>query len=169
VLELRDRLGAIPGDGAGAGAPGDRRRPCSCRRATRLVALGFRAEEPTPPWPTRPVISRRGAGALRLKGLRRGLTRPRAPEDAGREDELDVSLRPQRLGEFVGQDTAKQQLGIFLQAALQRGEALDPRAARRPAGARQDLAGRIVAAEMGSASTSPADRCSSARAIWRRC
>src|ERR687896_665711 len=44
-----------------------------------------------------------------------------APE----EDELDGSLRPRRLDEFVGQERVKEQLTISLEAAKARGEALD--------------------------------------------
>jgi len=44
-----------------------------------------------------------------------------APE----EDELDGSLRPRTLAEFVGQERVKEQLSIALEAAKARGEALD--------------------------------------------
>lgn len=71
------------------------------------------------------------------------------PDDAGPEDELDVSLRPRRLAEFVGQDTAKQQLGIFLEAARQRGEALDHVLLAGPPGLGKTSLAAIVAAEMG--------------------
>jgi holliday junction DNA helicase RuvB len=41
------------------------------------------------------------------------------------EDDLDRSLRPRRLAEFVGQERLKEQLDVALQAALGRSEALD--------------------------------------------
>ncbi len=41
------------------------------------------------------------------------------------EDELDRSLRPRRLDEFVGQERGKEQLEVVLQAARAREEALD--------------------------------------------
>src|SRR5438105_12461038 len=41
------------------------------------------------------------------------------------EEELDRSLRPRRLDEFVGQERIKEQLGIALEATRARGEALD--------------------------------------------
>jgi len=41
------------------------------------------------------------------------------------EQELDQTLRPRRLDEFVGQDRVKDQLAIALEAAKARGEALD--------------------------------------------
>ncbi len=43
------------------------------------------------------------------------------PEDA----ELERSLRPKSLGDFVGQERVKEQLSIALEAAKNRGEALD--------------------------------------------
>ena len=47
------------------------------------------------------------------------------PTDVPGEDEFDRSLRPKNLASFVGQPAVKEKLGIFLQAAKQRGEALD--------------------------------------------
>lgn len=71
------------------------------------------------------------------------------PDEPGPDDEIDVSLRPRRLGEFVGQETAKQQLGIFLEAARQRGEALDHVLLAGPPGLGKTSLAGIVAAEMG--------------------
>jgi Holliday junction DNA helicase RuvB len=48
-----------------------------------------------------------------------------APSLRPEEEELDRSLRPRRLDEFVGQERVKEQLAIALQAARARGEALD--------------------------------------------
>jgi holliday junction DNA helicase RuvB len=48
-----------------------------------------------------------------------------APSLRPEEEELDRSLRPRRLEEFVGQERVKEQLAIALQAARGRGEALD--------------------------------------------
>jgi len=45
-------------------------------------------------------------------------------EDAG-EDEVERSLRPRRLDDFVGQERVKEQLEVALAATKQRGEALD--------------------------------------------
>jgi Holliday junction DNA helicase RuvB len=48
-----------------------------------------------------------------------------APAVQDDEEELDQSLRPRRLDDFVGQERVKEQLGIALEATRSRGEALD--------------------------------------------
>ncbi len=69
--------------------------------------------------------------------------------DIGAEDELDLSLRPRSLDEFIGQEGVKQQLGIFLEAARQRGEALDHVLLAGPPGLGKTSLAGIVAAELG--------------------
>lgn len=46
-------------------------------------------------------------------------------EDQSGEESFDATLRPQNLDEFVGQEHVRQQLRVFIDAAVQRGEALD--------------------------------------------
>ncbi len=41
------------------------------------------------------------------------------------EDELDRSLRPRLMDDFVGQETLREQLAVALEASRARGEALD--------------------------------------------
>jgi len=41
------------------------------------------------------------------------------------DDEFEVTLRPQKLSDFIGQEKVKDNLSIFIEAAKQRGEALD--------------------------------------------
>jgi holliday junction DNA helicase RuvB len=69
--------------------------------------------------------------------------------ELGAEDELDLSLRPRSLDEFIGQEGVKQQLGIFLEAARQRGEALDHVLLAGPPGLGKTSLAAIVAAELG--------------------
>ncbi|HSI31144.1 MAG TPA: Holliday junction branch migration DNA helicase RuvB [Miltoncostaeaceae bacterium] len=69
--------------------------------------------------------------------------------ELGAEDELDVSLRPRRLDEFIGQEGVKQQLAIFLEAARQRGEALDHVLLAGPPGLGKTSLAGIVAVELG--------------------
>ena len=56
------------------------------------------------------------------------------------EEELERSLRPRSLAEFVGQERVKEQLGIALDAAHGARRGARPRAARGAARPRQDLA-----------------------------
>ncbi|HPM60498.1 MAG TPA: AAA family ATPase, partial [bacterium] len=51
--------------------------------------------------------------------------RPTYPEALNGEREFDATLRPERFGEFIGQDKLKENLHIFIQAARARQEALD--------------------------------------------
>ena len=53
------------------------------------------------------------------------MTRIQTPDLVAAEDDLERSLRPKVLEEFVGQDAVKDQLSVSLEAAAARGEALD--------------------------------------------
>ena len=65
------------------------------------------------------------------------------------EDELDRSLRPQSLADFVGQERVKEQLAIALQAAKARGEALDHVLLVGPPGLGKTTLAQIVRHELG--------------------
>ena len=67
----------------------------------------------------------------------------------GDDEELDRSLRPRRLEDFVGQAGLKDQLSVSIAAAASRGEALDHVLLAGPPGLGKTSLAQIVAAELG--------------------
>ena len=65
------------------------------------------------------------------------------------EDELDRSLRPRRLEDFVGQLSVREQLAVSIEAAAARGDALDHVLLAGPPGLGKTSLAQIVAAELG--------------------
>ena len=72
-----------------------------------------------------------------------------APVIAEEDEELEQTLRPRRLGDIVGQQRVKEQLGISLAAAAARGEALDHLLLVGPPGLGKTSLAYIVHEELG--------------------
>ncbi len=64
------------------------------------------------------------------------------------EEELDRSLRPRRLEDFVGQESVREQLAVSIEAAGARGDALDHVLLAGPPGLGKTSLAQIVAAEL---------------------
>ena len=64
------------------------------------------------------------------------------------EGDSDLSLRPRRLGEFIGQPQAKENLGIAIQATKMRGESLDHVIIYGPPGLGKTTLAHIIAREL---------------------
>jgi holliday junction DNA helicase RuvB len=72
------------------------------------------------------------------------------PQSAGVEDEFEVTLRPRRLGEFIGQQPLKDNLELILGGAKRRGEALEHVLLCGPPGLGKTTLANILSNEMGA-------------------
>jgi Holliday junction DNA helicase RuvB len=78
------------------------------------------------------------------------LTRIVTAKSAGvQEDVVERALRPRRLAEYIGQEKIRDQLGIFIEAARRRGEALDHVLLFGPPGLGKTTLSHILAHELG--------------------
>jgi holliday junction DNA helicase RuvB len=66
------------------------------------------------------------------------------------DQQIELSLRPQWLREYIGQRKVKENLGIFVKAALARGEALDHVLLNGPPGLGKTTLAFVIAREMGA-------------------
>ncbi|MDQ6886492.1 MAG: Holliday junction branch migration DNA helicase RuvB [Gemmatimonadota bacterium] len=70
------------------------------------------------------------------------------PEKLPDESVVELSLRPQRLAEFIGQQKVKENLRVFIDAAMQRGEPLDHTLIHGPPGLGKTTLAELIAREL---------------------
>lgn len=72
-----------------------------------------------------------------------------AAEETPEDHDVEVTLRPQTLAEYIGQDKVKENMAVYIQAAKRRGDPLDHVLLYGPPGLGKTTLSAIIAHEMG--------------------
>ncbi len=72
-----------------------------------------------------------------------------SPEDSVEDFALEASLRPKTMAEYIGQPAMREKLGIFLEAAKRRNDALDHALIFGPPGLGKTTLAHVIAHELG--------------------
>ena len=72
-----------------------------------------------------------------------------SPETASEDNDIEVTLRPQTLSEYIGQDKVKEIIAIYIEAAKRRNEPLDHVLLYGPPGLGKTTLSAIIAHELG--------------------
>ncbi|MGB0846633.1 MAG: AAA family ATPase, partial [Thiolinea sp.] len=73
-----------------------------------------------------------------------------SPQGSHEEERVDEQIRPRRLKDYIGQPTVREQMEIFIGAALGRGDALDHTLIFGPPGLGKTTLSNIIAQEMNA-------------------
>lgn len=73
-----------------------------------------------------------------------------SPQGSHEEERVDEQIRPRRLKDYIGQPTVREQMEIFIGAALERGDALDHTLIFGPPGLGKTTLSNIIAQEMNA-------------------